>query len=61
MKPKVEAESPDKTFMTFLNHQSQVKMSNIRLNTVTSDPDPSMDMQPQLSIDVGSVRTGNTS
>lgn len=46
MKPKVEAESPDKTFMTFLNHKSQVKMSNIRLNTVTSDPDPSMNIQP---------------
>lgn len=51
-------ESPDKTFMTFLNHQDPAKLSNVKLNTVSRHP--SLDMQ-QMSIDVGSRGTCNTS
>lgn len=56
LKTKLEAENLDKTFMTFLNHQNETKVSNVLLNTVSKDP--SMDI-PQLSLD--SARTRNTS
>ena len=53
-------ESPDKTFMTFLNHQDPAKMSSVKLNTVSRKP--SLEMQQlQTSIDVGSRGTRNTS